>query len=147
MKKYITKYGDVHWAGDGIPADCREATPEEIKRADAEDMARFHATTPSHAEIVVAGWKIDQNRGKCFQNSTNVYYPDHEYIGGRCAQCGEDEPDENNEQAARLWVTGEKKKGSYTQGNSPVPYMTTLYSQDGAPIARYDEQRGVYILA
>lgn len=33
----------------------------------------------------------------CFDNSTGVWYPEHEYVQDECTRCGEEEPEESEE--------------------------------------------------
>lgn len=74
----------------------------------------------------------------CWEVSTNVGYPCHEYIGGKCCRCGEVDPDQSEEVQEELAQLAAETvaAGGYVQEGSPVPYSRTYYDADGRPVVR-----------
>lgn len=76
---------------------------------------------------------------ECYQESTHVYYPRHEYIGGTCTRCGETDPEMDGDEQERLkeLAAATLAAGGYSQAGVPVPYATTYYDAEGSPVVRH----------
>ena len=78
------------------------------------------------------------NNHQCFDERTNVSYPRHEFIKGRCTRCGEPDPqyaDEAQRELTKLLDETLEAGGFFING-VPVPHMKTLYNKEGEPILR-----------